>query len=168
MVKITPVIPHIPMTDFDPRRKNRTPIKKGILLKWEADKKCACLRNGGIEVALGLVAVLADEVGGDGAGLDQGEVSVHQRGDDSPRTDLKSDRPRGSQDGEGIARHLSRLLLVVAAHLLEVGREVVAVHDVDGPELVLHLQHLEDDGDDPSVGGERVAVQDQARRRHRC
>ena len=50
---------------------------------------------------------------------------------------------------------------------MEVGREVVAVHHIDAPELVLELEHFEDDGDDPGVGGERIAVDGEVGR-HCC
>ena len=44
---------------------------------------------------------------------------------------------------------------------------MVPVHHVDAPELVLELEHLENDGDNPRVGGERIAVEGKVRR-HCC
>lgn len=44
---------------------------------------------------------------------------------------------------------------------------MVPVHHVDAPELVLELEHLENDGDNPRVGGERIAVEGEVRR-HCC
>ena len=41
------------------------------------------------------------------------------------------------------------------------------MHHVDAAELVLELEHLENDGDNPRVGGERIAVEGKVRR-HCC
>ena len=50
---------------------------------------------------------------------------------------------------------------------MEVGGEVVAVHHVNAPELVVELEHLEDDGDDPRVGGKGIAIKGEGWR-HFC
>ena len=61
----------------------------GVVVEHLIDPR-PVLRDGRVELALRLVGVLADQVGGDGASLNQRKVTIDQGRNDSPGADLKN------------------------------------------------------------------------------